>query len=332
MRDPHPGDRPAIPLIDLGAGGVLALLEREMARARALLDVARRRHTRPVLRLADRLSHSWLERADNPYRHEIRAIARAVGAPGAVMLNLSFEWTCTSGAASDARFDGSRLLRVLDWPLDGLGRYVVVARHATPAGEFYNVTWPGAVGVLTAMAPGRFSAAINQAPMVRHGLTLVGDWARNRLALWRSRELPPAHLLRQVFEIAPDYATAQRLLAKTPVVLPALFVLSGVRADQSCVIERLATQAFVHEGVAACANDWLSPGLHGRARGQDNKARCRRLADALTRPDWDFAWLEPPLLNRRTRLAVAANAAASRLSVIGIERGRPATREFSLHS
>ena len=28
--------------------------------------------------------------------------------------------------------------------------------HGGPAGEFYSVTWPGFVGVLTAMAPGRF--------------------------------------------------------------------------------------------------------------------------------------------------------------------------------
>ena len=36
-----------------------------------------------------------------------------------------------------------------------------------PAGEFFNITWPGFVGALTAMAPWRFAAAINQAPLWR---------------------------------------------------------------------------------------------------------------------------------------------------------------------
>ena len=40
--------------------------------------------------------------------------------------------------------------------------------------------------VLTAMAPGRFCAAIHQAPMRRHGLTLPGDWLKNRLLFKKS--------------------------------------------------------------------------------------------------------------------------------------------------
>ncbi len=332
MDDALSPDRPVIPLIDLGSDGPLRLLEREIARAHALLEIAHARHGRHVLRLGDRLSLAWLERTDNPYRHEIHAVARAIGAPGAAMLNLSFEWSCTSGAAGDPTHPGNRMLRILDWPLPGLGRYVVVARRAATAGVFFDVTWPGAVGVLTAMAPGRFSAAINQAPMLRHGLTTIGDWAQNRIRVWRSRDLPPAHLLRRVFETAPDYPTARRMLAETPLALPALFTLSGVRADQSCVIERLERRAFLHERPAVCANDWLTDGLHGRTRGRDNAERRAALGRALARPDRAFDWLVPPLINRRTRLAVVASAAASRLAVLGIERERIATHEFSLHS
>ena len=220
-------DRPTIPLVELGAGGPLRLLERELPRAHALLALARRRHGRPLLRLGDKVSRAWLARTDNPYRHEILAVSEILGAPGAIMLNLSFEWGCTSGAAPDPSGAGNRLLRVLDWPVDGLGRHVVVARNDAPAGVYFDVTWPGAVGVLTAMAPGRFAAAINQAPMIRHGLTFAGDWAKNRIAVWHSRALPPAHLLRQVFCNAADYSAAREMLADTPIALPALFVLSG---------------------------------------------------------------------------------------------------------
>ncbi|MGQ0663507.1 MAG: hypothetical protein ACT4P2_07940 [Pseudomonadota bacterium] len=42
--------------------------------------------------------------------------------------------------------------------------------------------------------------------------------------------------------------------------------------------------------------------------------------------------MRPPILNAKTRLAVIANAASGELGVLGIERQRPATREFRLSS
>src|ERR1700675_437794 len=85
--------------------------------------------------------------------------------------------------------------------LDGLGRHVEVARMAGPAGEYYSVTWPGFVGVLTAMAPGRFAATINQAPLkrrTRHPWLRPLDIAINVIATWWSvRHMPPDQLLRQ---------------------------------------------------------------------------------------------------------------------------------------
>ncbi|HSE78796.1 MAG TPA: hypothetical protein VLG66_12410 [Alphaproteobacteria bacterium] len=331
MRDRNVRDCPTIPLIDLGAAGPLQLLERELARAHALLALARRRHGRPLLRLGDRVSRAWLQRADNPYRREILAVAEILGAPGAIMLNMSFEWGCTSGAAPDPSSRGNRMMRVLDWPVEGLGRYVVVARHEAPAGPYFDITWPGAVGVLNAMAPKRFAAAINQAPMVRHGLTLAGDWTRNRIAVWRSRALPPAHLLRRVFSIAADFAAAKEMLIHTPIALPALFILSGIKTEEGCVIERLENRAFVHDGAVACANDWLSPGLHGRSRGRDNRRRRQALTQIQLAPNNHFAWLAPPILNRRTRLALTANAALGQLAILGVEHEQAATREFSLN-
>ncbi|MBI3451963.1 MAG: hypothetical protein HY057_03860 [Rhodospirillales bacterium] len=278
-----------IPLIDLGAGGPLALLDRERARAQALLAAGRRRHGRIVLRLGDRLSRTWLERAANPFRAEILDVARAIGHPGAVLLNLSYEWGCTTGAAPDPSGQGSRMLRVLDWPLDGLGRHVVVARQAGAHGPYYNVTWPGSVGVLTAMAPGRFSAAINQAPMARHGLTLVGDWTKNRIAVWHSRELPPAHLMRRVFETARDYAEAKAMLAQTPLAMPVLFTLSGVEPAEGCIIERFADRTRITEGAAA----------DGRVCAPINGCRpvSAGRADRITPSAWQ-PW--PPSATRRS--------------------------------
>jgi hypothetical protein len=229
---------PPVPFVDVDADGPLRLLQQERARAEALLAISRRSYTAPALRIGDAVSKRWLTRSANPYRRDILAIGSALGVPGAALLNMSFEWTCTTGAAPSPDGSGNRMLRVLDWRLPGLGAHVVVARERAPAGLFYNVTWPGAVAVLTAMAPGRFSAALNQAPMRQHGLGLLGNWAVCRAKVWRSTALPPAHLLRKVFETATDFAQAKRMLTETPLCLPALFTLSGVRAEEGCVIER----------------------------------------------------------------------------------------------
>jgi len=326
-----------IPLIELGDESPLALLLQERGRAEALVAAARRTYGGLPFAVADRLSRRWLARPANPYRHEIAAVADALGT-GAWLLNLSYEWGCTTGVfAGPGPGPGAdgvpRLVRVLDWPLDGLGANVVAARRATPAGSLVDITWPGATGVVTALAPGRFAVAMNQAPRTRHGLGFAGDWLVNRVAfLMRARELPPMHLLRQVCESAPDFAAARAALAATPIAIPALFVLAGVRPGEACVIERRRHDARVHDGVPAiAANAWLSD-WPGAARGGSNAARTAALGACGAAAGADFAWLVPPLLNWRTRLAVVASAATGDAAIIGIENERPATEVLAISS
>lgn len=322
---------PPIPLVDCGTAGPLKLFEAERARAEALIAVSRRAYSGAAMRIGDAISKRWLERSANPYRRQILAIGAALGMPGAALLNMSFEWTCTSGSAPSPDGVGNRMLRVLDWRLSGLGANLVVAREEAPAGVFYNVTWPGAVAILTAMAPGRFSAAINQAPMRQYGLGLLGNWAINRANVWRSTGLPPAHLLRQVFETATSYAEAKRMLVETRLCLPVLFTLSGVQPGEGCVIERTETEAIVHDGACAIANAWRSPHLMGRVRGHDNPERQALMERIQAKQLSGFDWMVPPILNRFTRLAVQANAAKGTLSVLGYEHEAPATAPFHLH-
>lgn len=321
-----------IPLIDLDREGPAGLLDAAPGRAEALRRVGESHYTRLGLRLGDAIGRTWLERSANPYRHEITVIAARLGAPGGVALNLSYEYACTGLAGPDPGGSGARLLRVLDWKLPGLGRHVVVARQNGGTGEYYNVTWPGAAAVLTAMAPGRFCAAIHQAPMRRHGLTLPGDWLRNRLLFWRSRALPPSHLLRQVFDECPDYGSARRRLSETPIALPAIFILTGMAPGEACVIERLEDRAAVHDSPASWANAWQTAefGSNWRPRGRDNPGRCAGLHTLLDQPSEGFGWLQSPVLNPDTRLAVRMNAATAELAVLGIEGEDPATLEFSL--
>lgn len=324
---------PEIPLIEVGPVPALELMRAAPDQAAALLEAARRQYTSIGIMLGDRRSRRWLERARNPYLPEIRAVAEALGAPGAYLLNLSYEWACTTGVESDPGGKGTRLLRVLDWPLEGLGRNTVIARHAGPAGPWYNIGWPGFAGVLTGLAPGRFAAAFNQAPLRRRTPFAATDWLLDRVSVGSSDALPPAHLLRQVFEQARDYREAKERLMRTPICLPALFALSGTVPGEGCVIERLERRAIPHEAPAAIANHWLSADLgRDQPRGDLSLERHRQLSRMLAaEPATDFDWLVAPVRNADTRLAVIANAATGELAVQGWESAGPATAIRRIH-
>jgi len=324
-----------IPLIDIGERSPAAILDMPEHRAGAerLIAAGRRMLTPPGLRVMEHFSRRWAERCTTPYLGEIRQACAAIPTGGWFM-NMSYEWGCTTGVAAEPGGQGMRLLRTLDWPFHGMGREVVIARHESPHGPWYNVTWPGYVGAMTVMAPGRFSAVINQAPLKRRNWhPLPADWVRNRVEVWNSTALPPAHLLRLACETCPDYGSAKAMLRDTGLALPVFMTLAGTGDGEGCVIERLETAAFVHDAPASVANHWLSVDVKGRARGRDSVGRF----DAMARHcgiDTERAaamdWLEPPVLNPDTRLAVMANAATGRLAVLGLEKDGPATGIFDL--
>jgi hypothetical protein len=313
--------RPVIPVVDLGAIPPEALAEAYPDGAAELVAAARRMLPGPLLPLLDALSRRWAVRSGNPYREEVARLSARIGT-GAWFMNFCFEWGCTTGVAPDPGAPGMRMLRTLDWPFHGVGRRVLVARQEGLAGPYLNVTWPGFVGVVTAMAPGRFALAINQAPLVRRGyLPLAADWFANRVRVFRSRHLPPAHLARQAMESCRSYEEAKELLETTPIALPAFFSLAGAGSREGCVIERTETRAWVHPAPAAAANHWLTQGLKGRPRGVDSRRR-HRLMNGLSRlPAEGFDWMVEPILNKDTRLSLVANAAAGMLLVLGWEVG-----------
>jgi hypothetical protein len=158
----------SIPVVDVRDGGPLRHAREGRDRARGLRDTCVAWFpavARPLVPIMDGVARRWLMRSQSPYVEEVRAIAATLGFPGIWFLNGSYQWSCTALAREE---DGVPwLARTLDWPFPGLGRFVEVAHMQGPAGEFYNVTWAGYVGALTAMAPGRFAACINQAPMRR---------------------------------------------------------------------------------------------------------------------------------------------------------------------
>lgn len=319
-----------VPLIEAGSRGALPALETAGDRLEHIIAMARRHYGFLTLQVADTASRRWLEKTGNPYLSEIEAIAGRIGAPGVYMLNLSYEWSCTAGVGADPGGTGNRLLRTLDWPLDGLGRTLIVSRHDGAAGDYFNITWPGFIGITTAMAPGRFSAAVNQPPMRWTSPVMAFDWVVNRLGIWRDGGLPPVHLLRKLFDECATYAEAKAMLESTPVCLPAFFSLSGVEPDEGCAIERLEKRAAVREGPASTANHWMCFQVPGRARGNDSPGRWRQMETVRDGAGDDFAWVTPPIFNAATRVAVIANARTAKLLVQGWEADGPATEVFAL--
>jgi len=305
-----------IPLLDVREGGPIAHAAARVAAAEALRDACLApmpRWGHVCLAPVDRLARSWLRKSASHYFEDLERIAEILGFHGAATLNMSYLFACTTQAFVAP--DGAPTIRrSLDWPFHGLGRGVEIAWTAGPAGGFYNVTWPGAIGVLTATAPGRFSAVINQAPMRRRVdgvMTYPYDFALNLTnALKYENGWPPDHLLRYAFETCATFEEAVALLASEPLARPVLFTLTGTKPNEIALIERTERDSNVVRRPVIVANDWQEPrpGWRGRMGPENNEARraLMRQTPASAEP---FAWAIPPVLNHTTRLVVEMTAA-----------------------
>jgi len=354
---PIHSDFPAIPVIDIRDGGPVRHAQERSVQARRLRDDCLAflpRAAAPLVPLLDAITRRWFARSNSPYAAEIAQIAAALGFPGVWMLNGSYQWGCTSLAQEDG--DGIWLARTLDWPFSGLGRYAEVAQMRGDAGDYFSITWPGYVGVLTAMAPGRFAACINQAPMrrrTRHPWLRIYDHAANAVHTWaRIRHEPPDQLLRRAFEVCDTYRAAKRMLETTPVARPVIYTLIGCGDGERCVIERCEDSFVTREDETSAANDWVPgrPRWEGRVGPRDQltrtfaEAACQSRArrEALSgyggrMSDGQFDWVAPPVLNPYTRLAVIMNPRAGILRVTGYETGdadlpRPVTGTCSINA
>lgn len=206
-----------------------------------------------------------------------------------------------------------------------------------PAGEFFSVTWPGYAGTLTAMAPGRFSACLNQAPLRRrthHPWLRLFDFVANALNTWSIRHMPPDQLLRQAFETCGSYAEARRMLETEPVARPVIYTLAGCAPGERCVIERTEEDFVTHEDNTCAANDWVVSRPDWEARiiaahlftssAEEAAQRSRARRDALAGfggsvAEAEFGWVKPPVLNPYTRIAAVMCAARGILRVAGYE-------------
>ncbi len=314
-----------IPVLDCGPDFPLRTLEVYLDRAHALLDLATARVPKVALRQLDAVSRAWLVKWNNAHLAEIDAVARRLDRPGAHFFSVNYEWGCTCRVAPSPDETSARLIRVLDWKTPGLGRNIVAARVAAPAGRYVTLTWPGYTGVLSAVAPGRFCVALNQAPMRKAVGFFYLDWAANRRRVWTMPHPTPAHLLRSVCDSAGTFDAAVERLQSEPISTPAIYSVAGLAPGETAVIERCETEARVHRGSQVAANHWQAHGWSGHPRGGDSAGRAAMMQTIAPVLGPDFAWLRPPVLNARTRLAMVGDARAGRVVAQGYEDGMAAT-------
>ncbi len=339
MSDLQPSTLKQIPIVDGREGGPIHHAQVAGDRARILRDAILEwfpSFTRTLLPFLDFIARRWLIRSQSPYSDEVRAISNTLGISGIWFLNSSYQWFCTAIARDDQNLPW--IARTLDWHFPGMGQSVEVLQMRGSAGEFYNVTWPGYVGTLTALAPGRFCAAINQAPLrrrTRHPRLRPLDIAINAtLTLVRSNAIPPDQLLRLVFETARSYDEAKHLLETTPIARPTIYTLAGVTSGQRCIIERTEFDGRTRYDEFGAANDWLDrmPGWEARVESvnmltasfddaaQNSALRCAQLSKWRGSFEQEtLGWVVPPVLNVNTRLAVEMCPARGILNVIGYE-------------
>lgn len=317
---------PVIPIIIQDHLSALDMVKKQLSKFENIHAIAKKNYGIRALQIGDAFSRHWLARNQNPFLAEIDAVQKIAPHHGAYMLNLSYEWSCTSGAGPDPERPGNRMLRTLDWPMIGLGKNLVVIKRTGAAGPYWDITWPGFVGVITSMAPERFSGAINQPPMRKWSSFPRLDWILNKQKLWRQQTLPPSHLLRKTFDECQNFNEAKEMLTQTPISTPAFFTLSGVNPNECCIIERSENSGYVYNGSNVCTNHWLSSESQFWSRSLESYERRTAMKDSLHNKGFDFSWLNSPILNETTRLSMVANAAQSMMLVQGWEPEGAATQ------
>jgi len=204
-----------------------------------------------------------------PFGEEIKGISKATGVTlsEVVLYNIFYEvfTFCTSVVAQD---DSGKLYhgRNLDFGLfmgwNAVNHTWAITEALRPLIANYDfrrdnktvfkaVIFAGYVGVLNGVKPQTFTFSINERFNVDGGYIGVIKWILgDRDSRWMG------FLTRAVMENATSYVEAQNMLAKTPMLAPAYFILAGNKSGEACVITRARASALDVLQMNRTAGDW----------------------------------------------------------------------------
>lgn len=212
------------------------------------------------------------------YLAELRGLARHVDLDELDLLVANLYYDALKAAIGCTAFavdtdDGPLHARNLDWWSEDelLARNTLeIDVCGAPAGPYQLVGWPGFLGCLSGVAPGRFAVTLNA--------VLSDD--------------PPAlatavvFVLRRVLETAPDFTSAVEALRATPLASDSLLLVTGTARGEMVVIERTPTRSALRhaeDGALVVTNDYRRlASSSGAAPGALAATSCGRFDRATT--------------------------------------------------
>ncbi len=203
------------------------LREQAAAHGRALLDGTLTNIPRGLGAIADMVRLATGGR----FHDEAKAIAQRLGVRwrDVVLAAVSYDLTiatigCSTLALASA--DGPILVRNLDWWPEALlaqtSYKIVYTKNQQSA--YVTAGWPGSLGVVTGMVPGKFAFAINAVASPDERVSLRG--------------YPVLLHLRRVLEDANSFDAALQSFVDTRLAAPCLLTLVGVKNHERIVVER----------------------------------------------------------------------------------------------
>jgi acid ceramidase len=219
------------------------------------------------------------------YGDEVDELATLLGATPAEIVLANIYYDLAAGGCStfvQPTPAGPPLVaRTRDWylPRQLLRKHTTVFRVHAPCGPYATVSYPGLIGALTGIAPGRFAIAINY---VRHASE--SGWAkiagRGLKGYW-----PTTWVVRQALDHAATFADAVRHLSRTPLLAPVMFTVAGTAPGEGVVIERTPDRAVFRrmgDSPVCVTNHYVSDDLIDSNEGIEEIDTAERL-DALER-------------------------------------------------
>lgn len=203
-----------------------------------------------LIKLLDERGDKFDSRLPHPYRDEMKGLADAAGlnVGEIAFYNIFYEifTVCTSIVAQDPSgklYHGRNLdfglflgwdIKNRTWEITEVLRPTVVNINYQKGGKtvFKAVHFAGYVGVLTGVAPGKFTLSMDERFKADGGYLGILEWLETGKGTWMG------FLTRQTMETAQNYQQAQNMLANTLMIAPAYFILGGTSPGQGSVITR----------------------------------------------------------------------------------------------